>query len=220
MQAHPLRRVLRGPERAAHINLKEVAGLQEAVAALGALLQKGILQRPPHPIRLYGRVDNTTLLYGFRSGSSSSAVQQALGKLCLSTLRAGMQITELQDVPSALHAAADGWARLEGEEGWVLTQRAMSVFLQWLKDRNMPLPTVDALCSSGVPLLDRYCSRWADPRAEFLDFFSQAFDGEILFINAPFRLLRRVLRHLVGIGAQGYIMVPTHRSHPLQKIRG
>eukprot|EP00660_Eupelagonema_oceanica_P019195 gene19195-biopygen21223 len=85
-------------------------------------VHRGIFTRPAGTVRVYARVDNTTLLFASRGGSRSEAVQRVVGDIHLTALSRGLVLAGLQYVPSALHQPADELSRLRDPPGWALTE--------------------------------------------------------------------------------------------------
>ena len=91
--AHPIRRPFTAAERQLHINQKEVLGFRDGLRGLVALLAAGKIKRPRDEwATVYRRVDNTTLLYGFKFGVGAAELQRILGDVVLEALRARIQV--------------------------------------------------------------------------------------------------------------------------------
>ena len=82
--------------------------------------------------------------------------------------------------------------------------------------------TVDRFASLQSTQLRRYNSAFHDPAAEAVDALSQDWTGEVNFVNAPFRLLPRILRLIKDQGVMATVVAPYWPSqtwfHRLQEM--
>eukprot|EP00735_Rhodelphis_limneticus_P009037 TRINITY_DN2492_c0_g1::TRINITY_DN2492_c0_g1_i1::g.8884::m.8884 TRINITY_DN2492_c0_g1::TRINITY_DN2492_c0_g1_i1::g.8884 ORF type:complete len:657 (+),score=31.37,sp/Q99315/YG31B_YEAST/24.66/8e-19,RVT_1/PF00078.22/4.8e-17,Dam/PF05869.6/3.1e-05,RNase_H/PF00075.19/0.001 TRINITY_DN2492_c0_g1_i1:1350-3320(+) len=132
-------------------------------------------------------------------------IATALHKECL---RAGVEI-HAEHLPGVQNQQADALSRSFDRNDWMLNA---GLFRRL--DALWGPHTVDRFASFLNAHCPRYNSYLPDPSCEAVDAFSQNWKGENNWVNPPFRLLPKVLRHLQACQAVATVISPIWPSQP------
>lgn len=184
----------------AHINVREMAAVYNAIRSFEDRIRgRSVLVRS----------DNTTVVASLnrmvgRSDALHLVTKAVLNRCC--ELGVTLKAVHLR---GQLNTVADALSRTVDNYDWEL---APHVF-QRLQDRWGP-HTIDRFASDLNSHLPRFNSRFLCPGTEHVDAFSTSWAGENNFVNAPFRFLSRVLRHILASGATATVIAPLWPAQP------
>ncbi len=154
--------------------------------------------------------DNQNAYYTLKKGWSTSSKLAFLARsIWLELWRHDIRVVSTYWLPSKINVEADAISRQPPDRmsDWALTEKYFQLFIQKLRSKDLPLPTVDAFATRLNRRLPRYCSLYRDLES-LGDFFLADLKGEILWCNPPFNMVARVLRHIRLHELKAYVLVP------------
>jgi len=120
-------------------------------------------------------------------------------------------------IPGKLNIIPDFLSRLNPKQEWQLHPTMFRKL-----DEMWGPHTIDRFASATNHLLPRYNSRFSDPEAEATDALQQDWRNEKNWINPPFRLIGKILKHIQLQRAEATIILPLWKNQPwfplLQKM--
>lgn len=184
-----------------HINFKELLAILYALICFKDSLQGQMVQF---------LCDSTTAVSYIRNmGGPISRFSVLAESIWDVAYRSNIQI-RAKHLAGRLNTEADRLSRLSLHYEWML---APTLFRQ--VDRIFGPHTVDRFASMSTAQLPKYNSQFADPLSSAVDALAQQdWTREINYVNAPFRLLSRVLDVIVDQRANATIIAPHWPNQP------
>ena len=161
--------------------------------------------------------DNMFAISYLKRGGGSHAYATALVQAFFKWLLAmGIGLVAVKHLPGCLNIIADWLSRYQDFKGdWALAEPAWKVFQAWRAAAGLPPPNFEAFASQLNHRLDRWCSRWVEPGATAVDFFSYpGKEGDIFWVNPPFGLLLKTLLQIAIIKMPAYLVIPHWEEKP------
>ena len=162
--------------------------------------------------------DNMFAISYLRRGGGSNPFATALVQAFFKWLLAlGIELVAVKHLPGFLNIIADWLSRFQDIKGdWALAEPAWQVFQHWRASAGLPPPNFEAFASKLNHRLDRCrCSRWVEPGASAVDFFSyQGKEGDIFWVNPPFGLLLKTLLQIAVRKLPAFLVIPHWEEKP------
>ena len=168
-----------------------------------------------HRLAMFG--DNMFAISYLKRGGGSNPFATALVQRFFQwLLEHRIELVAVKHIPGALNLIADWLSRFQDfKADWALSEPAWCLFQDWRSGLGLPPPNFEAFASNLNHRLDRWCSRWVEPGAAAVDFFSyHGNPGDILWTNPPFGLLLKTLLQIAVLKMPAYLVIPHWSEQP------
>jgi len=192
------------PERALHSTVFEYITAIDLLIPMLDIIEG-------HPLRMRG--DATFAISYLKRGGGRDPVATGLSQQFHHTLISRrIELTEVSHIPGYMNVGPDALSRFTDHTGdWALKAAVARRVHRWLISQQLPLPTAEGFASHLNHHLPRWCSRWWEPGATWVDFFSQTWSGEVVWVNPPFVKLNETLHHILVHRISAYLVMPDRR---------
>jgi len=191
-----------------HNNLWELLAAPEMVVAL---------LEPLRGRTLIIRTDNTYTLSYLKRGGGSCPLTTALVQSFYDLLiEMDIDLVGVEYIPGAVNVVADWSSRYVDSRGdWAIKQVVLEQVWDWIRCMGLPPFTIDGFASAANHVVPLWVSRFYEPGATYVDFFSAPIPEEaVLWINPPFSVLHRTLIHLRRSRHTAYVVAPLWPDTP------
>lgn len=102
---------------------------------------------------------------------------------------------------------------------WCLSSSVFDLFMSKARHARLPMPTVDAFAGADARLLPLYVSKYFDPSAYDVDFFSSDKISEcVIWCNPPWHLMADVLSSIFHRKLRAYVLAPAWTHAPWYSV--
>ena len=112
-------------------------------------------------------------------------------------------------IPGTTSVHADRLSRMKDLSNWSLDRKIFKAI-----DKQMGPHDIDRFANAQNTQLLRYNSRWLDNKTEAVDALAQNWSGTHSFVNAPFRLLPRIVNLIERQQVTATVLAPIWPSQP------
>ncbi|MCG8672764.1 MAG: hypothetical protein MI867_25410 [Pseudomonadales bacterium] len=152
--------------------------------------------------------DNQNMEWIWQRGSRKPLLNQVVTRVFLWARRFEVSL-RIVWIPRDLNTAADDVSKWRDEEDWMLNPREFARL-----DRQWGPHTCDRFASHTNHLTPRFNSRFWCPGTAGVNAFAFDWGRENNWLNPPFSLIPKVLRHMRACAASGTLIVPRWVSRP------
>ena len=195
-------------EMAVHNDIWELIAAPELLLPLVDILSG-------HRLAMFG--DNMFAISYLRRGGGANPYATALVQRFFQwLLEHRIELVAVKHIPGAINLIADWLSRFQDfKADWALSEPAWSLFNDWRSALGLPPPNFEAFASNLNHRLERWCSRWVEPGAAAVDFFTyHGRPGDILWANPPFGLLLKTLLQITVLEMPAYLVIPHWSEQP------
>lgn len=184
-----------------HINFKELLAILYALLCFKNLLRNQAVQF---------LCDSTTAVSYIRNMGGPISRYSVLAETIWDLAYRNNIIIQSKHLAGRLNTEADRLSRLSLQYEW----KMVPVLFQQIDNLFGP-HTIDRFASMSTAQLPRYNSQYADPLTSGVDALAQQdWAREVNFVNAPFRMISRVLDIIIAQKAHATIIAPHWPSQP------
>jgi len=195
-------------ERTAHNDVWELVAAPELLIPHVEILRG-------HRLSMLG--DNMFAVSYLKRGGGPNPYATAMVQLFFQWLiQEHIELVSVRHLAGSLNWVADWISRFQDYTGdWALSDEAWEVVQHWWQVSRLPPPNFEAFALALNHRLPRWCSRWVEPGAEVVDFFSYPGKPEdIMWINPPFGLMLRTLLQVAYRHLTAYLVMPHWPEKP------
>ena len=191
-------------ERCLHSTVFELCTAVDLIIPLLDLLEG-------HRLRMRG--DATFAVSYLRRGGGRDPVATGLSQALHHTfINRHIELVEASHLPGHMNIGPDALSRFTDHTGdWALKPAVVRQVHRWMTCHQLPLPTAEGFASHLNHHLQRWCSRWVEPGATWVDFYAQPWTDEVVWVNPPFSQLNAALFHLLSHRVYAYLVMPDRK---------
>lgn len=153
--------------------------------------------------------DNQVCKFSFSKGKSGHKETHTLAQNFLKeNIIKHLILVEFVYIPSKVNFTADSITRVFSASAESRFSKVYFIpFIKFCKNRNLPVPTIDAMATKDNSLLELYASEFLDT-GSLGNFFSCNFQQHTLWVFPPFDLIPEVLKSILDKKLSAWVLLP------------